>query len=197
VAEQLELPADWRLPHRIAADAGRRPKLDSLGPLLWHPPVAPSWSLPDADGHKNSLRDYRGRPVIAIFFLGHGCSHCIQQLQAFAPLTGDFDRAGISLVAISTDPVGALKTNFTDAGAVPFPVLSDAGLQAFKAFRAYDDFEKLPLHGTFLIDGGGRMRWMDISFEPFLNARFLLEESKRLLKWPGQPAATRLAAQRN
>ena len=36
----------------------------------------------------------------------------------------------------------------------PFPLLSDASLEVFKQYRAYDDFEKQPQirHGTFLID---------------------------------------------
>jgi hypothetical protein len=39
----------------------------------------------------------------------------------------------------------------------------------------------MALHGTFLVDGSGALRWMDISFEPFMSADFLLKESKRLL----------------
>ena len=39
----------------------------------------------------------------------------------------------------------------------------------------------MPLHGAFLIDGNGLVRWQDIRFEPFMDAPFLLAESKRLL----------------
>ena len=39
----------------------------------------------------------------------------------------------------------------------------------------------MPLHGTFLIDAEGLVRWHDISYEPFLDAEFLLKEAKRLL----------------
>ena len=39
----------------------------------------------------------------------------------------------------------------------------------------------MPLHGTFLIDGEGLVRWQDISFEPITDTKFLLAESKRLL----------------
>jgi hypothetical protein len=51
----------------------------------------------------------------------------------------------------------------------------------FKAYRAFDDFEKQPLHGTYLIDGEGRVRWHDISYEPFNNPDFVLKEAARLL----------------
>ena len=49
------------------------------------------------------------------------------------------------------------------------------------AFRAYDDFEDQPLHGTFLIDGQGRIRWSNISYQPFNKPGFLLHEARRLL----------------
>ena len=58
----------------------------------------------------------------------------------------------------------------------------EAEVFAFKAYRAYDDFEDMPLHGTFLIDGEGLIRWHDISYEPFLEPDFLLDEAKRILK---------------
>ena len=58
---------------------------------------------------------------------------------------------------------------------------ADASLNVFKQYRAYDDFEQQPLHGTFLIDRQGLVRWQDISYEPFTEAEFLLRESKRLL----------------
>ena len=99
-------------------------------------------------------------------------------------MTKDFADAGISLVAVSTDDVPTLEKSLTRAGSdgtFPFPLVSDSSLQAFKAYRAHDDFENSPLHATFLIDGEGLVRWQDISFEPFADAKFLLGEAKRLL----------------
>ena len=60
-------------------------------------------------------------------------------------------------------------------------------MDVFKRYRAYDDFENMPLHGTFLVDGDGLVRWQDISFEPFAQIDFLLNESQRLLKLPARP----------
>ena len=51
----------------------------------------------------------------------------------------------------------------------------------FRSFRCYDDFEGMGLHGAFLVDTQGKVRWADVGYEPFKNTRFLLEESKRLL----------------
>ena len=65
-----------------------------------------------------------------------------------------------------------------------FPLVADPTQSIFKLYRAFDDFEQKPLHGTFLIDAEGKVRWQDISFEPFMDAAFLLEETKRLLALP-------------
>jgi hypothetical protein len=70
--------------------------------------------------------------------------------------------------------------------------MSDAKLDVFKKYAAYDDFEKLPLHGTFLVDGRGRVRWQDVAAEPFNDPAFLLAEAKRLL---AQGQGERAAAQ--
>src|SRR5437764_9257384 len=87
------------------------------------------------------------------------------------------------MVAISMDtPEGLHKTFPNGGGAFPFPLLSDDKMEVFKLYRVYDDFEKMPLHGTFLVDERGLVRWQDISYEPFRETAFLLAESKRLLK---------------
>ncbi len=184
LAKHLELPGDWRTPPLQATDVGVRPALDSLGPFRWQPMPAPDWTLVDSEGKKVSLKDYRGKPVVVLFYLGYGCVHCLEQLNAFDPVTKDFEDASISLVAISTDSVDGLKKTFEKSkndGGFRFPLLSDKPLDTFKSFRAFDDFEDLPLHGTFLIDGQGLVRWQDIGFEPFTDTKFLLAESRRLL----------------
>jgi len=186
LAKSLKLPADWRIPQAPAKDRGPCPPLDSLGPLYWHPAPAPSWKLTAENGPISSA-DFRGKPVIVIFYLGYGCLHCVQQLEKFGPRTKDFADAGISLLAISTDTADDLKKSLTQLkqGEKPaFPLISDAKLDVFKAYRVHDDFEQQPLHGTFLIDAQGLIRWQDISFEPFTDVAFLLKESQRLLRIP-------------
>jgi len=183
IAKKLNLPEDWRIQNKTSNDVGERPSLDMLGPFRWTPSPAIQWSLTDGQGKKHSLTDYTGRPVIVIFYLGKGCAHCIEQLSAFAPEVDSFKQAGIDLIAISTDNVGGLRETFqlNKNKPFPFPLVSDTSLKVFKQYRVYDDFEKQPLHGTFLIDRGGLIRWQDISYEPFTKVNFLLKESKRLL----------------
>ena len=178
--------ADWRPQAVVAKDIGERPSHDSLGPFRWSPQSAQEWSLTDGDGKKVSLADYRGKPLLVIFYLGRGCVHCMEQLQAFSPVHAKYAAAGIPIVAIGTDSEAGLRETYaqTNDGVkdpFPFPLLSDESLDTFRAYRTYDDFEKMALHGTFLLDGLGRIRWQDISYTPFMNADWLLEECQRLL----------------
>ncbi len=182
IAAELGFPADWRTPAEQMADIGARPDLDSLGPFRWQPVSANQWTLPDVESKSRSLSDYRGRPVVVIFYLGYGCLHCAQQLQKFAPKYAEFQAAGLDVVAISTDKQENLKKAFDDFEAgFPFPLVADPEMTVFKSYRCYDDFEKAALHGTFLIDGTGKIRWQDISYEPFMDPDFVLKEAKRLL----------------
>ncbi|MDB5172247.1 MAG: alkyl hydroperoxide reductase/Thiol specific antioxidant/Mal allergen, partial [Phycisphaerales bacterium] len=96
IAQELGWPRDWRIPRSLPDDLGERPSLDSLGPFRWSPSPAPAWDAVKADGKSISLADYRGKPVVMIFYLGYDCLHCVQQLHAFAPATKDFADAGIS-----------------------------------------------------------------------------------------------------
>ena len=147
---------------------------------------AVDWSFTDTTGKKLSLADYKGRPVIIIFYLGFDCLHCVEQLDAFAPKTEAFRKAGIDLVAISTESQNGLREAlkvYRDGGDnIPFPIIADESLEVFKAYRVYDDFEQTPLHGTFLVDAEGNVRWQDISHDPFTDVDFLIEESRRLLE---------------
>jgi len=86
-------------------------------------------------------------------------------------------------MAISTDNIDGLKTSIKnyDKGDLTIPLFSNDKLDVFKTFHAYDDFEKQPLHGTFIIDAAGQVLWQDISYEPFMDPKFVLKEAQRLL----------------
>lgn len=183
IAKALELPEDWRIHKPRNSDVGSRPELASLGPFRWQPSPAPSWNLPDNAGQLHSLSEFQGRPVVLIFFLGNGCLHCAEQLHAFAKAKQAFDDAGIALFAISSDDRDGLKRSIDNykVGPLPIPLVADPNRSAFKAYRAFDDFEDTPMHGTYLVDAAGLVRWQDIGPEPFMDHRFLLTEAKRLL----------------
>ena len=181
---------DWRLPAEPAKDLGPRPPLDQLGPAHWSPPVAPAWAVTAANGDACDSKSFAGKPYLLVFFLGRTCTHCMEQLNALAPKAKDFEAIGLPILAVGTDTVdGLAQTMSKEGNPFPFRLFSDHQLIAFKAFRAFDDFENQPLHSTVFVDAAGRVRWQHTSFNPFMKPDFLLDEVKRLMKLPAQPAA--------
>jgi peroxiredoxin len=158
--------------------------LTTLGPLAWHPAPAQDFELPDTEGKlwRMSDRKASGRNTILIFFLGGKCAHCMQQLQLFGKEIDHFRNAGDDIIAISTDDLEKsreLKNN-ADGVKFPMPILSNADLTIFKSHQAYDDFENQPLHGLFIIDPNGMVRFQRISPDPFLDVDFVKSESARV-----------------
>jgi len=194
------------------ADFGERPALASIGPRYWSPVANPGFRLrsaadgaaqgasgehpflalrPDgvrqSGGASRSEKQGRGRATLVVFYLGFGCLHCVEQLHMLRPLHGEFAELGVDIVAIGSDTAGNIRRANLDlpvAERMPFPMLADPKLEAFRAWRCHDDFEDMALHGTFLVDGAGRIRWQDISYEPFTEVEWLLTETRRLLSLP-------------
>lgn len=186
IAVQLGLPKDWRTPPAAREDSGKRPALDSLGPQHWHPFTPSPFELPSNGAETISLSDLKGKPTVVLFYLGHTCTHCMAQLKAFSAAAADFKNAGIEIVAIGSETSTDLVTTADTCHAkedTPIKLLADPNYKVFKAWRCYDDFEGMGLHGAFLLDAEGEVRWMDVSYDPFTDTKFLLGEAKRLLKF--------------
>jgi peroxiredoxin len=185
LADACGAQGDWREKPVAATDIGPRPPQSDFGPLLWGPTMAPQWQVEHPEKGAISHSSMAGQPHIVIFFLGKGCAHCIQQLHAFEPKHAQFAAAGLPILTMSTDTLDGVRDTVKLAkenGGFPFPIHADPTMGAFKAFNCFDDFENKPLHGTFLIDAQGRIRWQHISYEPFMEADFLLKEAQRLLR---------------
>lgn len=190
LAKTFGVSGDWPVATPQRKDSGVRPALSSLGPMHWHPPVAPVFEALTLDNkHVDSTEFTTKKPTIFMFYLGHECGHCVEQIQAFSKAAADFTKAGIQLIAVTLEPTqvaGKIRESLKLSQDQPlsFPILSDSSLNAFKKVRAYDDFEKEALHATILIDSSGHQRWQDISYIPFTDTKFLLKESQRLLAIP-------------
>ena len=155
----------------------------------WTPPTAPALALPKGRGGAFDLANRRTRPVLIVFYLGFGCVHCVEQLQALAPRAQDFERAGIDIVTVGTDSVDRVKASLqmgveNDRRPLPFVFLCDPERDTFKTWGAWGAFENEALHGTFLVDPSGKIRWADVSVDPFMDVDFLLAECARLAALP-------------
>jgi peroxiredoxin len=102
-----------------------------------------------------------------MFYEGSGCLHCATQLSSFAQKAREFADNWTAVVAIGTDSPDELKQAVAAYEVTfPFPLLPNAKLDAFKAYRCVD-FKNQPLHATLLIDPQGAVWWRQISDRPF------------------------------
>lgn len=156
--------------------------LTTLGPLTWSPFAARPIEAVDTAGQTWKLSDRAGKNVLAIFYLGGKCAHCMQQLQTFGKEIEALKALNVEVVAISTDDLEATKALKANADEVkfPMPLLADPSLGLFKAYQAFNDFEDEPLHGTYLIDAEGNVRYQRISSDPFLDVDFIKKEAARV-----------------
>lgn len=184
LATRYGVKGDWRGKPPVRTDIGQRPALDTLGPMHWSPPEAPNWQAFTLEGGTFQSQELAGKPHLLLFYLGSSCTHCMEQVNAFAKAASDYEKAGLKIMAITREPLslaGRVAEQMSTKKLPPFPILSDPSLETFKAFRAYDDFEQEALHAALLIDARGRLRWIDISWQPFTDTAFLLREAQRLL----------------
>lgn len=135
----------------------------------------PAWSLPDADGTAQSLTHLQhGQPIAVLFFLGHECRHCMDQLRTFDPYTSRFNKAGARIVAVSVDGPEGVAHTFASLDSEPtrrrfaFPVLADAERRAFASWGVMDEFYGDAIHGVFVLDANGRLRWRHLGVEPYM-----------------------------
>lgn len=195
LVKHLNLRGNWTLPQQRSKNPLALPSPEELGPLTWTPPPAPSWSLPSAKATTLSLAQFKGKPVLLIFFVGIGCPYCVEQLKAFTPFAANYASEGIEIITISSDEESVLENRRAveaektgQVPALPFPLLSDASLKTFRDYRCFDPIDNKAMHGVVLISPQGKLLWSNISHEPFLHPEFLLKESSRLLSsWTSTP----------
>lgn len=104
---------------------------------------APDFSLPDAsDGHKVTLADAKGKPLLAMFICNH-CPFVKHVRDQLAAIGREYQAKGFAVVAVSSndaekypdDAPDKMKQEASDAG-YTFPYLFDQSQDVAKAYRA-------------------------------------------------------------
>lgn len=91
---------------------------------------APDFTLPGTDGTEQGRRDYtlsdfRGQPVVLVFYPGDNTPVCTRQLNEYTAEIDAFDGVGAQVLAVSPQDV-ASHDGFSEAqGGFAFPLLAD------------------------------------------------------------------------
>lgn len=122
---------------------------------------APDFELSNQYGQKVRLSDFRGKKTVVLVFYPFAFSGiCTGELCLLRDEISDFVSDGVETLAISCDPVPALKA-WSDQEAFGFQLLSDFWPHGEVA-QAYDVFwpnTGFATRGTFIIDDAGVLRW--------------------------------------
>ncbi len=123
---------------------------------------APDFTLPDQDRQPVTLSALRGAPVLLVFYPFAFSALCGSELGRLRDSLPSY--AGVTVLAVSTDPVYALKAFRAQEG-YGFPLLSDFwphGATA-SAYGVLDDRNGMALRATFLVDAGGVVRFAQVN----------------------------------
>ena len=141
--------------------------------------TAPNFSLPDVKGVPRELRQLgKDRPIVVVFYLGYGCSHCVAQLLALDKDQHYFRELDADIVAISSDASDHTAEKYKEYGEFHFPVLADVDYAISTQWGVYqpetDDKPEFMKHGTYVVDRSGKVIWAAVGNEPFLDNKTLL-----------------------
>jgi peroxiredoxin Q/BCP len=85
---------------------------------------APDFTLPGTGGRDYKLSDYRGQPVVLVFYPGDNTPVCTVQLRSYSEGLADFEGVGAQMLGISPQDV-ASHEEFADREGLRMPLLAD------------------------------------------------------------------------
>jgi peroxiredoxin len=121
---------------------------------------APDFSLPDQDGQLVALADFRGRPVLLVFYPADFSPVCTDQLSVYQESLSEFESRGVQLLAISVDSAFCHKAFRSHLG-VTMPLLADFHPkgEVAQAYGLWSDKYGVSSRALVLIDPDGVVEW--------------------------------------
>ena len=123
---------------------------------------APEFELPASTGGNVKLADFKGKTLVLYFYPKADTPGCTTQACGFNDAAADYERAGVSVVGVSPDPMKPVA-KFAEKFDLGFPLLAD---EDHAVCEKYDVWQEKSMYGkkymgaartTFLIDGEGQI----------------------------------------
>jgi peroxiredoxin len=122
--------------------------------------TAPDFTLEATTGDSLTLSDFRGQPVVLVFYPSDWSPTCSDQLALYQELLPEFQRHNAVMLAISVDGIWSHRAFATDRN-IEFPILADFEPKGAVA-RMYGTYNHEPgkaLRSLFVIDEDGVITW--------------------------------------
>lgn len=120
---------------------------------------APDFTLPGT-GEKGtySLSDYRGQPVVLVFYPGDNTAVCTTQLNTYTSEASSFEEVGAQVLAISPQSVESHEKFSCKQGGFAFPLLADEDKAVGHAYGIVGPIG-FYRRSTFVVDAEGVIRY--------------------------------------
>ncbi len=125
--------------------------------------IAPEFELPGTDGTEAgtrpwSLREFRGRPVVLVFYPGDNTPVCTRQLNTYTSEIEAFDALDAQVLAISPQDVASHEQFAEAQGGFAFPLLADTDKAVGAAYGVVGPIG-FYRRSVFVVDGEGTIRY--------------------------------------
>lgn len=154
-------------------------------PALKEGDVAPDFRMDASRGRTVSLAELKGKPFVLYFYPKADTPGCTKEACGFSEALEEFEKAGLTVIGVSRDPVGKLD-KFAEKYDLTFPLASD---EAGAVTEGYGVWVEKSLYGktymgidrtTFLIGAEGKIAriWKKVKVPGHVDA--VLEAAKAL-----------------
>lgn len=126
--------------------------------------IAPDFNLPATPDQKVSLHDFRGRPVVLVFYPADWSPVCGDQLALYNEIFPEFKSHNAQVIGISVDNIWCHLAYAKDHK-LKFTLLSDfepKGAVA-KQYGVYESEMGVSQRALFVIDADGKIFWSYLS----------------------------------
>lgn len=119
--------------------------------------IAPDFSLPGTGGKSYSLSEFRGQPVVIVFYPGDDTAVCTKQLNSYNNELSAFDEVGAQVLAISAQDMTSHE-EFAAKHGFKFPLLADTDKTVANLYGTVGPLG-FPRRSVFVVDANGVIRY--------------------------------------
>lgn len=125
---------------------------------------APDFALPDANGKIITLSDYRGKPLVLVFYPLDWSPGCSQQLDLYQQELEEFEKRGANIVAISVDSIYSHGAWAAVRG-ITFPLLADFHPkgEVTRRYHVYRESDGFAERALYVLDANGVICYAHVS----------------------------------
>ena len=118
---------------------------------------APDFTLPGTGGRNYSLVDFRGQPVVLVFYPGDDTPVCTKQLNTYNDDLEQFSDMNAQVIGISAQDVSSHDA-FSGKHGFDFPLLADTDKAVAGLYGTLGPIG-FPRRSVFIIDADGVVRY--------------------------------------